>query len=240
MNELMKVIKARHSDRSAHAPDRRVTDAALGVLLQAARWAPTAHNMQNFEIVIIDDPELLRAIGDIPRTLSADFLRENYRQLSFSAEELRRKKTGVLASTFPMSWQNPYADINRMQPGLLRDSIQGSPVLLLVLYDPEIRAPASDGDFLGIMSLGCVMQNIWLAAQSMGVSLQILSAFGVPQVQGELRPLLRIPNHRNIAFACRVGFPIAPDTPSPRVRRDLTDFAYRNVYGEPVRLTSEA
>lgn len=239
MNEVLKVIEARHSDRSAYAPDRRVTDEALAVILQAARWAPTAHNMQNFQIVVIDDPELLRAIGDIPRALSADFLRENYRQLSFSAEELRRKKTGVLASTFPMSWQSPDADVTRMQPGLLRDSIQGSPVLLLVLFDPEIRAPASDGDFLGIMSLGCVMQNMWLAAQSVGVSVQILSTFGTTRVQGELRPLLQIPPDRNIAFACRVGFPIVPATPSPRVRREMTDFVYRNVYGEAVRLSRQ-
>ena len=28
------------------------------------------------------------------------------------------------------------------------------------------RAPASEGDALGIMSLGCVMQNMWLMAES--------------------------------------------------------------------------
>lgn len=48
-----------------------------------------------------------------------------------------------------------------------------SPVLLVVVYVPGKRAPASEGDFLGIISLGCAMENMWLTAESLGIGLHI-------------------------------------------------------------------
>jgi hypothetical protein len=35
-----------------------------------------------------------------------------------------------------------------------------SAALLVILFDPSKRAPASEGDVLGMMSLGCVMENM--------------------------------------------------------------------------------
>jgi len=240
MKQIMHVIRARHTDRSPYSPGHPVTDEALATLLEAARWAPTAHNMQNFDVLVVDDPAILAAIGAVRREISEVFLRENYRQMSFSEDELRRRKTGVLAATFPPAWRKPHADASTMEPSCLRDSMQGCPTLLVVLYDPEIRAPASEGDFLGIMSLGCVMQNLWLAAQSQSISAQILSAFGAHSVQRELRSILRLPANRRIAFACRLGYSMAPAPPPIRVRREVPEFAYRNRYGVPFQANASA
>jgi len=191
-------------------------------------------------MLVVDDPAVMDRIGTVRREISEVFLRENLQQLSFSEEELRRKRTGVLASTFPLSWQRADADATKIEPGPLCDLLQGSPTLLLILYDRAVRAPASEGDFLGIMSLGCVMQNLWLAAQAVGISAQILSSFGAASVQRELGPMLRLPDNRSIAFACRLGFPKAPATGSLRVRREVPEFVYRNRYGESFRLPSQA
>jgi nitroreductase len=72
-------------------------------ILEAARWAPTAHNMQNFEIIVVDDKTQLEKLGKIKSRISEDFLRENYQQLSFSEEELLKKKVGILGTMFPPS-----------------------------------------------------------------------------------------------------------------------------------------
>ena len=56
--------------------------------MEAGRWTPTAHNMQNFEVVVVDDKEVLEIIGNVKSRISEVFLRENYEQLSFSKEEL--------------------------------------------------------------------------------------------------------------------------------------------------------
>ena len=63
--------------------------------------------MQNFEVIVVDDRNVLDAIASIKRPISETFVRENYQQLSFSEEELRKKKTGILGTMFPPAWRNP-------------------------------------------------------------------------------------------------------------------------------------
>lgn len=96
---------------------------------------------------------------------------------------------------------------NETAPIPLTQSVRGSPTLLLVLYDSRKRAPASGGDVLGFMSLGCLMQNIWLMAQSLGVSMQILSSFATAPVENELKQLLDVPEYLKIAYTCRPRLP---------------------------------
>jgi len=86
MNEILKLIEERHSSRVPFDRERPIAMADLRQILEAARWAPTAHNMQNFEIVVVDDQELLDKVGNIQSQISEEFLRENYQQLSFSEE----------------------------------------------------------------------------------------------------------------------------------------------------------
>lgn len=233
MNEVHRVIQERQSARVPFDPNRKVTKEDLQKILDAGRWAPTAHNMQNFSIVVVDDREVLEIIGNVKSRISEEFLRENYEQLSFSKEELLEKKTGILGAMFPPSWVDPskMAEVaSESAPMPLTQSIRGSPCLLIVVYDPKKRAPASEGDVLGFMSLGCVMENIWLMAHSLGISLQILSAFAAPPVEKQVKQILSIPEQLKIAYTCRLGYP----TGSPkylRVRRDIDEFAHYNKFG---------
>jgi nitroreductase len=109
--------------------------------------------------------------------------------------------------------------------------MQDCPLLLIVIYDTRKRAPASEGDMLGILSLGCVMQNMWLMAEALGVSVQILSAFGGKEVEDHLHRILEIPSHMKIAFACRLGYPAATPGRYLRVRREIREFTHHNRYG---------
>lgn len=241
MSDLIALVKRRHSARVPFDPNKPIPYAHLETILESASWAPTAHNMQNYDIIVVDDPSLLHRIGAIRSGLSETFIREKYHQLSFSEEELKRKKTGVLAAMFPPSWRDPKLFAKREDvafaegPSFMSDTIRNSPTLLFVLYDVRKRAPASEGDVLGFISLGCVMQNMWLAAESLGVGFQVMSAFSHERVEGEVRSILEFPDHAKIAFAVRLGYPRPESLPTlksyPRVRRDVGDFAYRNAYG---------
>jgi len=234
MRDILQLMRERHSARAPYDPQRKVTKERLAAILEAASWAPTAHNMQNFEVLVVDDPICLQAIAAVETKTNAVFLRENFEQLSFSDEELRRKKTGIIASRFPPAWRTPGADFDAVaaaaEPTPLSHSLQACPCLLLVLYDARKRAPASQGDVLGFLSLGCVMENIWLAAEFLGVGLQILSVFSSEPGERDMRRILGFPSYLKIAYACRLGYPAAaPDY--LRVRRDVNDFAHRNRYG---------
>jgi nitroreductase len=235
MSEILKVIRDRHSSRApfdqGHAPSKR----DLMQILEAARWAPTAHNMQNFEIVVVDDKKPLEELGNIESRISEDFLRENYQQLSFSEEELLQKKVGILGTVFPPSWRTPgdWGKVAReSEPSTLDQTIKGSPMLLIVTYDPRKRAPASENDALGFMSLGCVMENMWLMAQELGISFQIMSVFGGNSVEQDVKKILEIPEYLRIAYAVRLGYPISKPSKLLRVRRDVEGFAHYNRFGK--------
>ncbi len=148
---ILELMRERRSARVPFDPHRKVGKAELSRIIEAARWAPTPHNMQNFEIVVIDDAKTLERLGRIRAQTSLEFLRENYQQLSFSEEELHRKRVGVLAAQFPPAWRDPskFEEVAREGPGApVGQMINGCPTLMVVTYDPRKRAPSSEGDSL--------------------------------------------------------------------------------------------
>jgi nitroreductase len=74
------------------------------------------------------------------------------------------------------------------------------------------------------------MENMWLMAQSLGIGLQILSAFSAPPVETEIKKLLGVPDCMKIAYTCRLGYP-ASTSKYLRVRRDIEDFTHHNKFG---------
>lgn len=231
MPEILELIKNRQSTRAPFNGEKSVSRQDMEQILEAARWAPTAHNMQNFEIVVVDGKKTLEAISAIRSPLSKTFVQENYQQLSFSEEELLKKKVGLLGTMFPPALRNPEVQPDRdtldrmasFQSGLIKTAS----ALLIVVYDPGKRAPASEGDFLGIVSLGCMMENMWLTAEALGIGCHIVSAISSHPAESEIKKLLNIPQNLMIAFSIRLGYPAAP-VRYLRVRRDIKDFTHHN------------
>lgn len=232
--DLLELIKERHSSRVLFDPKRQVSKEDLHKILEAGSWAPTAHNMQNFEVMIVDDKKIIQAISEGKAPVSLTFVKENYKQFSFSEEELSEKKTGVLATTFPPAWRKP--DIKKVdlvgddRDSFMQQELLSAPVLGIVLYDPSRRAPASEGDFLGIISLGCVMENMWLMANSLGIKFHIVSSLSNGPMQKAIKKLTGIPDELLIAYSFRLGYS-ANSKKYLRVRRDVEDFAHHNKYG---------
>jgi nitroreductase len=234
MNDVLKTIQVRQSNRAPFNPRRAVGKDVLKRIVEAARWAPTPHNMQNFEIIVVDDKTSLKKIGEIKSSVSEIFVRENYFQLSSSKEELLKKKVGILGTHFPPAWRDPtrFDEVLRERKlSTLSDTIDGSPAILIVVYDTGKRAPASEGDFLGVLGLGCVLENMWLEAQALKIGFQVMSVFGGREVEKELKRILAIPSHMRIAYAIRLGFSVYASRAYLRVRRDAEDIVYHNRYG---------
>jgi nitroreductase len=235
MQELMQLIENRQSARGLFDPERAIPAEDMKKILEAARWTPTAHNMQNFENVVVDDKQLLAAISEIRTPPNLTFIRENYQQLSFTEDELCRKKTGIMGTMFPKSWQTPDPDLEEIKKedraAYMARQIVSSSAVLFVFYDPSRRAPASEGDFLGIVSLGCLMENMWLMANSLGIGVHIVSSLAVRKVAAEIAKLLNVPDKFRLAFSMRLGYPVTP-VHYLRVRRDRDDFVHRNGFKE--------
>ena len=134
MNSMSKAMKNRLSARGPYDLHRPVRQEDLEQILEAARWAPTAHNMQNFEIIVVDDRSLLKKLGDLKSPVSKAFIRENYKLLSFSKEELKRRKVGILGTWFPRFMRDLSV---KPTPEELTGSGQGS----LVKKNPDVKEP---------------------------------------------------------------------------------------------------
>jgi nitroreductase len=236
MSRVLEVIRNRKSTRAKFDPNRPVGKEELSRILEAARWAPTAHNMQNFEIIVIDAPRLLGEIGEIQSPVSATFIKENFQQLARSEEELEKKRTGILGTQFPPDWTSPGLDAEKVAaesgPSYLKSTIKDSPTVLVVLYDSRKRAPASEGDVLGFLSLGCVMENMWLAAEELGIGYQVMSTFSSDANESQLKRMLGIPDYMKISFAVRLGYPVDEPRRYLRVRREIESFTHHNTYHE--------
>ena len=233
MDNLLKIIQERHSTRAFFDPHKPVPEGDIKKIMEAGRWAPTAHNMQNFEIIVIDDKNVLEKLESIKTYPSPEFIRENFDQLSMTEEELLRKKVGILGMQFPPEWRDKAklkAAMEDKTPGTLSETIKGSPAVLVVIYDTRKRAPASEGDELGTLSLGCLMENMWLMAYTLNVGFQIMSVFS-GAVQKDVKKILNIPDHMAVSYAIRLGYPTTQSA-YVRVRRDPESFLYRNEYGK--------
>jgi nitroreductase len=233
--KLLKLIRKQQSSRTLYDEGRKIAGSEMKSILEAGRWAPTAHNMQNFQVVVVDDRALLDSLGSIRYDTSDVFIHENYQQLSFSEKELLSKKVGLLASMFPPAWRKPDYQAEETTDDDARssswgDMIRSNSALLIVVYDPRKRAPASEGDFLGTMSLGCVMENMWLMATSLGIAFQVVSSLGADSVAEEVRILLNIPEELKIGFTVRLGYSAPAAEKYLRVRREVEDFTHHNSF----------
>jgi nitroreductase len=231
--ELLKIIQERQSARVPFDSKHQIEEHDLLKILEAGRWSPSAHNMQNFEIIVVNDPKLLDSIANIKRHISQSFIRENYQQLSFSKEELLRKKTGLPGTMFPAEWRDPNFNINSIDEKADSSGqrpFPSCPLMIIVVYDPAKRAPASEGDFLGILSLGCLMENMWLMANSLGIDFHIVSSLSSDNSEKEVKKILKIPENIKIAFCTRLGYAsLKPEY--LRVRREIDDFTSYNEFG---------
>lgn len=93
MQDMLEVIHSRHSTRVPFDPGRQIASQDLRQILEAGRWAPTAHNMQNFDIMVVDDEKVLKELGSIKRTVSEVFIRESFEQLSFPRRSCFARKS---------------------------------------------------------------------------------------------------------------------------------------------------
>jgi nitroreductase len=82
------------------------------------------------------------------------------------------------------------------------------------------------------MSLGCVMENMWLMASSLGIALHIVSSLAAGPAERKLKHLLEIPDELKVAFTCRLGYPPQQSGAYLRVRRDIQDLTHRNRFGK--------
>jgi nitroreductase len=206
--QLLELFKGRRTLR-AIKPDP-IPDDLVEKLLEAARWAPTGFNMQPLEMLVVKDLDLRAAIKQIV---------DDYRNSDFFALEATREE-----------WQgSPWTmeTHGRFDTPL-------APVFILIMGDTRRRVglpmaarySKEKGDSIFESSLSNAFLYMWLAAHSLGLAAQPISAVKYPKVQGLVKDLLDLPEFIYVYDIFLIGYSAMEGGPSAKLLRHLSEMVH--------------
>lgn len=200
----MKVIRGRRSVRRFRSvrPGREL----VLKVLEAAVWAPSAHNSQPWRFILVDEFEVRRRLAD---RMAGAWLRDMRRDGVPEVEALGRVKSETY------------------------ERILEAPLLILVCLDttklhtyPDERRQAAERT-LGVQSVAAAVQNMLLAAYTLGLGSCWLCA---PLFcKDEVREVLEIPEYVEPQAMVVAGYPA--EEPEPPQRSPLRSVVFLNSWG---------
>lgn len=248
----MEAIRERYIYRGMFQ-DRKVDRATLLQLIEAARWAPSGHNSQPWEFIVIDDKEI---IGELVAIATDNFnevqkTRQDLKQLvqiwwrwlRWSDEELETAGDGVYMREMSRAlWEEmtrtkSIEELRRkvldvLSPKMRASQIIGAHCVIFALLDKTREPPNFSQDIMELTSIGAAIQNLRIAAHSLGLAAHDVSLlYDLPQTREKIIERLGVSNHYQIVSAMRIGYPGDPSTDTrTHVRRPLEKLVHWNHY----------
>ena len=211
---LVELVKGRRTIR-AMKPDP-LPEGTVDRLVEVARWAPTGFNMQPAEFVVVRDAELRREI----KRIVDDWVEHDFFALEATREE----------------WQGPPWTAETHG----RPECPAAPVYILVTGDTRrrvglpmnVRLERHKGDSIFESSLSNAFVYLWLAAHTLGLAAQPVSAVKGSKVQGLVRYLLGLPEFIHVFEMLAVGYSAMEEGPAAKLTRPLGEMVHYDRAGE--------
>ncbi len=196
--------------------DEPVTDEEIEKCLRAAIQAPNGGNIQPWQFLVITDPQVKTAVGDIYRRAY-----DRYEPRVAAATPPARSEEAALSQ----------AKV-RASSRYLADHIGEAPAMVAFLM-PNISMTLQDDE--GDLDVGTpfasiypAVQNFMLAARSMGIGTTLTTVYRI--YQQEVRDLLGIPERYEIIALVPMGRPQGHFGVAPR--RPVESLTHWNRFGE--------
>jgi len=194
-------IKTRRSVRKYQK--RPVPKELISEVLEAAGWAPSAHNAQPWRFIVLVDPQVKRRLAEaMANAWAADMARD---LVSFEPETVR----------------------------LRVERFATAPTLVLACLSMEGMAKFPDRERqrcerdLAMQSLAAALQNLLLAAHSLGLG---ACWFSAPAFCKEtVRGILGIPDEVEPEALIAIGYP-AEEPPAPP-KKPFDDYCFEDRWG---------
>jgi len=197
-DNYLALVKKRRSIRQFKADP--IPDDAIKKIVEAARWAPSGYNCQLWEFVVVRKPELKNSIGKIVGTAF-----------------MERMAPGSASSSIP--------SIDQFT------SFSKAPAIILLLGDTRVKeygpGRSDDERWLSIYlpSLSIAYQHMALAATSLNLASQWVSAVHLPTVPDQIRKLIGIPEEMVFFDMFAVGYPdVEPSEKKMRPIEEMLHF----------------
>jgi nitroreductase len=191
----MDVFEAIETTRAVRRfTDEPVTDAEIARCLDAAVQGPSGGNIQPWQFLVVTDPDVKRAVGDVYRRAYA------------------RYEPAVLKVRRPLTSPEDEAAFQRTLAASrhLAEHLGEAPALVLVLM-PNISMTLEDAE--GPLDVGTpfasvypAVQNFMLAARGLGIGTTLTTVYRIHQ--DEVRTICGIPERYEIVALIPMGRPL--------------------------------
>ena len=209
--DFLELVKKRRTIRR-FKPDP-IPDEFVDRIIEAARWAPSGYNSQPWEFVVVKDRKLK---DDIVQCIS--MYREMSSQLEATREPWQRQESHP--------WRDTEMDY-RIAPVfiiLFGDTRTQVGLPMIIRCDENLRRS------IFTSSLANAFLYMHLAATTMGLATQWVSAVAMPYTHGVLKDLLGMPKALEIYDMMAVGYPAYK--PRPKLMRASEKMVHYDYCGE--------
>jgi nitroreductase len=255
--DLSDAIRKRHTTNGAFA-DRPIDPIHKQLILELAARAPSHFNSQPWRFIVVEDAERRAALAEVAgssmRQLMAEgrFWQQYRKFFRLSAEEAEATKDGIHFDNMPAVLK-PFAKylftergahmMNTFQvPRVLgndaRKLVANSPMLMGIALSRELYKPEELTGLYTMISLGAVIQTIWLAATSVGMGFQFVSTpQEIPEQWALVSTLLGVPAEFELVVLFRLGYEDPTlkrptiDWTSPQ-RKGINELAFQETWGQ--------
>ncbi len=262
--DLYEMIRTRRTTNGAFKTDP-VAPEHVRTLLEMASHAPSHFNSQPWRFIVVQDQQRRAAVAEIAgqsmRMLieEGSFWKRYSKYFRFSKDDVERTADGIHFDNMP-SVLKPFARyvfsprggavINKFQvPRVLGHDahklVASSPLLLGITLARSEYQPEDLSGLYSVISLGAVIQTIWLTANSLGMGMQFIST--PMEVEGQwekIVALLEVPDDQALLVLFRLGY-VDPDVKRPTIdwsspqRKRLGELAFSERWGAPLEPVSQ-
>ncbi len=254
--DLIDAIKNRRTANSKFA-DKKISEEHIELLIRMASHSPSHFNSQPWRFIVIDDKEIIKKIavtaGDAMTELMDDgrFWKQYRKYFRFSEEEMEKTKDGIHIDHLP-AFLKPFAKsifseaggkvISRFKVSRILGNdeeklVSSSPLLFAIILTKEEYKKEELSGLYSVISMGAVIQTLWLVTTSVGMGMQFISTPGeIPEKWKAISDLLNVNDDYELMAVFRMGY-TDPEIKRPTIdwkssqRKEPDELAFRNKFG---------
>ena len=255
--ELFEAIVNRKTTNTAFA-DKKVSREDIELLVKMASHSPSHFNSQPWRFVIVQEQEMIDRVakiaGDAMVQLMDDgrFWKQYRKYFRFSEEEMEMTKDGIHIDHLPV-FLKPFAKsifseaggkiISRFKVSRILGNdeeklVATSPILFAIALTKDEYKKEELSGFYSVISMGAVIQTLWLVTTAIGMGMQFISTPGeIPEKWEEIVSILGIPDDYELAAVFRMGY-VDGSVKRPAIdwkssqRKDFHELAFCDMFGK--------
>lgn len=257
--DLFEAIKNRRTTNTSFA-EKKVSEEHIELLIRMASHSPSHFNSQPWRFIIIDDDKTIKKIakiaGDSMAELMDDgrFWKQYRKYFRFSEEEMEQTRDGIHIDHLPV-FLKPFAKsifseaggkvISRFKVSRILGNdeeklVSTSPIIFAITLTKDEYKKEELSGFYSVISMGAVIQTLWLVTTAIGMGMQFISTPGeIPKQWETLSEILAVEDNFELMAIFRMGY-VDKNIKRPAIdwkssqRKSPEELSFRNKFGNKI------